>query len=189
MNILEGDLLQKRCFCYLEPKPVGCNQLQSVYVASPPPVYLLLLLSSCHMTTFPERDEGSMISPIVFPLSVCVCVCESVCVWVCVCVCVCVWVSVCVWASEAGVGVRCVVAGPVTKSHYCNWKLKSHLFSPPVLTVSTKTGALLQKLTFAISVKGHAREHQLIEKTATQTAEAGQIIYCIENESHSLLDL
>lgn len=86
-------------------------------------------------------------------------------------------------------GVRCVVGGPVTKSHYCNWKLKSHLFSPLVLTVRPKTGALLQKLTFGISVKGHAREHQLIEKTANQTAEAEEIIYCIENVSHLLFDL
>lgn len=55
-------------------------------------------------------------------------------------------------------GVRCVVGGPVTKSHYCNWKLKSHLFSPLVLTVTTKTGALLQKLTFGIGVKGQPKE-------------------------------
>lgn len=76
-----------------------------------------------------------------------------------------------------------MVGGPVIKNHYCNWKLKSHLFSPLVLTVSTKTGVLLQKLTFGISVRGHAREHQLIEKAATQAAQAGEIIYYGENVS------
>ncbi len=52
-----------------------------------------------------------------------------------------------------------------------------------MLTVSTKTEVLLQKLTFGIIVKGHAREHQLIERAATQTAEAGEIIYYRENSS------
>lgn len=41
-----------------------------------------------------------------------------------------------------------------------------------MLTVSTQTGVLLQKLTFGISVKGHAREQQLTEQAATQTAQA-----------------
>lgn len=75
------------------------------------------------------------------------------------------------------------------KKHYCNWKLKSHLFSPLVLTVTTKTGVLLLKLTFVISVKGHVREHQLLESAATQTAEAGEIICYRENVSHLLLRL
>lgn len=44
-------------------------------------------------------------------------------------------------------------------------------------TVTTKTGVLLQKLTFGIGVKGHAGEHQPSEKAATQTAEAGDVIY------------
>lgn len=44
-------------------------------------------------------------------------------------------------------------------------------------TVTTKTGVLLQKLTFGIGVKGHAGEHQPSEKAATQTAEAGGVIY------------
>lgn len=55
-----------------------------------------------------------------------------------------------------------------------------------MLTVSTKTEVLLQKLTFGISVKGHAREHQLTEKAATQTAEGGDIIYLRENVSVAL---
>lgn len=75
-----------------------------------------------------------------------------------VCLCVC-----------GGVRVRCVLGGPVIRSHYCNWKLKSHLFSPLVLTVSTKTGVLLQKLTFGMGVKGQAREHQLSWKGCHST--------------------
>lgn len=71
--------------------------------------------------------------------------------------------------------MRCVVGGPVTKSHYCNWKLKSHLFPPLVLTVTSKTGVLFQKLTFGISVNGHVS--QLIEKAASHTARAEEVIY------------
>lgn len=94
--------------------------------------------------------------------------------------------NVCVRERES---VRCIVGGTVTKSHYCNWKLKSHLFFPLVFTVSTKTGVLLLKLSSGISFKGHVREHKLIEKAATQAAEAGQIIYYRENVSHLLLRL
>lgn len=97
-----------------------------------------------------------------------------VCVHACLCLCV-------GWGerdSGRRAGERCVVGGPVIKSHYCNWKLKSHLFfSPLVQTVTTKTGVLLQKLTFGIGVKGHPGEHQPSEKGATQTAEAGDVIY------------
>lgn len=42
---------------------------------------------------------------------------------------------------------------------------------------------MLQKLTFGVSVKGHAKEHHLIENSATQTAEAGEIIYNRQNVS------
>lgn len=124
---------------------------------------LVLFISSffsyhiTHMTTFGEIKVPGWLATL-FSCIVCLCVC----------------------VGEGEVGgwrLRCVVGGPVIKSHYCNWKLKSHLFSPLVLTVTTKTGVLLQKLTFGISVKGHAREHQLIEKAASQTIEAGEIIY------------
>lgn len=45
------------------------------------------------------------------------------------------------WVVVVGGEVRCVeglLPKKPTKTHYCNWKLKSHLFSPLVLTVMTR---------------------------------------------------